>query len=87
MVPWYHHTMNIVATNLRFPADEYQEIKLLALSEGKSIAAFVRQAVSLYKKRKFTSSVQINLAERLKKVAVKINVPVLDLVKEGRRFA
>ncbi len=82
---WYHGAMNMVATNLRFPADEYREIKLLALSEGKSTAALIRHAVSLYKNKKLTSSVQISLAEKFRKSAIKINTPVLDLVKEGRK--
>lgn len=86
MVLWYHGTMNTVATNLRFPADEYREIKLLALSEGKSTAALIRHAVSLYKRKKLTSSVQINLAEQFRKSAIKINISVLDLIKEGRKF-
>lgn len=78
--------MNTIATNLRFPADEYREIKLLALSEGKSTAALIRHAVSLYKSKKLTSSVQINMAEQFRKSAVKINISVRDLIKEGRKF-
>lgn len=86
MVPWYHDAMNTIATNLRFPADEYHEIKLLALSEGKSTSALIRYAVSLYKRKKLTSSVRINMAEQFKKYAVKINISVVDLIKEGRKF-
>lgn len=86
MVLWYHGTMNTIATNLRFPADEYNKIKLLAFSEGKSTAALIRHAVSLYKNKRLTSSVQINMAEKFKKSAVKINISTLDLVKEGRKF-
>lgn len=86
MVLRYHGTMNTVATNLRFPADEYREIKLLALSEGKSTAALIRHAVSLYKDRKLTGSVQIKMAEKFRKSAVKINIPVLELISEGRKF-
>lgn len=86
MVLWYHGVMNTIATNLRFPVDEYNKIKLLAFSEGKSTAALIRHAVSLYGNRKLTSSVQINMAEKFKKSAVKINIPALDLIKEGRKF-
>lgn len=78
--------MNTIATNLRFPADEYQKIKLLAFSEGKSTAALIRHAVTLYKNRKLTSSVQINMAEKFRKSAIKIDISALDLIKEGRKF-
>lgn len=86
MVLWYHGAMNTIATNLRFPADEYREIKLLALSEGKSTAALIRHAVSLYKSKRLTSSVRINMAEQFRKSAVKIDISALDLIKEGRKF-
>lgn len=83
---WYHGVMNTIATNLRFPAGEYHEIKLLALSEGRSTAALIRHAVSLYRSRKLTSSVQINMAEQFRKSAIKIDISALDLIKEGRKF-
>ncbi len=86
MVPWYHSTMNTIATNIRFPADEYRELKLLAFAQNQSTASLIRQAVSFYKKQKLSAKLQISLAERLKKISLKIDVPVLELVKEGRRF-
>lgn len=86
MLLWYLGTMNTIATNLRFPADEYREIKLLAFSEGKSTAALIRHAVALYKSKKLTSSVQINMVEQFRKSAVKIDISALDLIKEGRKF-
>ncbi len=86
MVLWYHGTMNTIATNLRFPVDEYRKIKLLALTEGKSTAALIRHAVLLYNSKKLTSSVQINLAEQFRKSAIKIDISVLDLIKSGRKF-
>lgn len=77
---------NIIATNLRFPVNEYKEIKLLAFSENRSVSALVRHAVSLYKKQRLTSSAKVKLAERFKKATIRIDTPVLDLVKVGRKF-
>jgi predicted DNA-binding protein len=78
--------MNTITTNLRFPADEYQDIKLLAFHEGRSIASLIRHAVSLYKNNNFTSSVKVSLVEKFKKMAVKIDISTLNLVKYGRKF-
>lgn len=78
--------MNTVATNLRFSKDEYRDLKLLALAEGESVASLVRKAVSMYAKKKLTTERQISIAEELRKYAVRIDVSVLDLVREGRRF-
>ena len=78
--------MNTIATNVRFPEDDYKELRLLAFAQGQSTASLIRQAVSFYKNRKMSTKLQISLAERLRKVSVKINIPVLELVREGRRF-
>lgn len=87
MVPWYHNTMNTIATNVRFPANEYEDIKLLAFAQGQSTASLIRQAVSFYKKQKFSAKLRISLADRLSKISVKIDVPVVELIREGRKFA
>lgn len=79
--------MNTVATNIRFPYDEYQEIKLLAFSQGQSVAQVIRTAVFNYKRQKLGSKKQISLVEKMRKISVKIDVPVSDLVKEGRKFS
>lgn len=86
LVPWYHSTMNTIATNVRFPADEYKELKLLAFAQEQSTASLIRQAVSFYTRQKLSVKLQISLAEKLKKFAIKIDVPALELVKDGRRF-
>lgn len=78
--------MNTIATNVRFPTDEYKELKLLAFAREQSTASLIRQAVSFYTKQKLSVKLQVSLAEKLKGVAVKINVPVLELVKDGRKF-
>lgn len=78
--------MNTIATNVRFPADEYQELKLLAFAQKQSTASLIRQAVAIYKKQKLSVKLQISLAEKLKTMAVRIDIPVLELVEEGRRF-
>ena len=78
--------MNTIATNIRFPADEYRQLKLLAFAQDQSTASLIRQAVSFYTKQKLVVKLQISLAEKLKKFSVKINVPALELIKDGRRF-
>ena len=85
MVPWYHDTMNTIATNIRFPADEYNDLKLFAFAQGQSTASLIRQAVSFYKKQKFSTKSRLSLAKKLKGMAVKISIPATDLVEEGRR--
>ena len=36
--------MQTIATNIRFPKDDYLALRLLAFSEGKSTAALIREA-------------------------------------------
>lgn len=38
--------MNWIATNIRFPEEEYQKLKLKAARERKSLAAVVREATA-----------------------------------------
>lgn len=78
--------MNTIATNVRFPADDYRELKLLAFAQEQSTASLIRQAVAFYTKQKLVVKLQVSLAEKLKKFSIKINVPTLELVKDGRRF-
>lgn len=78
--------MQTIATNIRFPQDEYREIKLLAFMQGKSTAALIRDAVNLYKRNTVRAKSKIALVERFRKLSVKINIPVIDLVREGRKF-
>lgn len=78
--------MNTVATNIRFPQDEYQEIKLLAYSQKKSVAAVIREAVFWYKKQKLNTKTRVTLSEKFHKFAVTIDTPVSHLVREGRKF-
>lgn len=75
--------MNTIATNIRFPADEYNELKLFAFAQGQSTASLIRQAVSFYKKQKLSTKLRISLAKKLRGMAVKINIPATELVKEG----
>ncbi len=79
--------MNTVATNIRFPANEYEELKTLAFLAGKSAAQVIREAVKEYKAQHMkTAKKQISLAEKFRKISVKIDVSTLDLIREGRRF-
>lgn len=79
--------MQTVATNIRFPKDEYNELKLLAFSEGKSTASVIRDAIFHYKRVKLGTKTKISMLEKLRKLSVRIDVPVIDLVREGRRGA
>jgi len=80
--------MNTVATNVRFSVDEYADLKQVAFLTQKSIASIIREAVIHYK----AEVTKVGLAR--KKVlfdsvvgsAVRIDIPVLSLVKEGRKF-
>lgn len=79
--------MQTIATNIRFPKDDYLALRLLAFSEGKSTAALIREAVGTYRRLK-TSSVrsQLSLAEQAAKMSVKIDIPVTKLIVSGRKI-
>lgn len=79
--------MQTIATNIRFPKDEYQDLKLLAFSEGKSAAALIREALAWYKQSRFGVRARISTLEKFRKLSVRIDVPVSDLVRQGRKFA
>jgi len=76
-----------VATNIRFPKDDYLALRLLALSEGKSTAALIREAAGTYRKLK-TASVrsQLSLAKQAGNMSVKIDIPVSELIASGRKI-
>lgn len=79
--------MQIVATNIRFNKSEYDEIKRISQSNGKSIASFIREAIRDYKENYLKSKAKRKkLFELIAKSSVKIDMPVVDLVHEGRRF-
>ena len=79
--------MNYITTNLRFPKDEYEELKRIAFIEKRSIASIIRQATSEYKnKRLLHKKNWKNLYNSIVKSAVKIDIPVVELVKQGRKF-
>jgi len=86
LVPWYHGTMNTVATNVRFSQDEYSSVKALAQASGKSVAAVIREALKFYQRQAHVVESSDDLIRRMEKVSVKIDVPVIDLVREGRKF-
>lgn len=77
--------MNTIATNIRFPKEDYFALRLLALSEGKSTAALIREAAIAYRNFK-TASVnsQLHFAEQAKHLSVKIDIPVAQLITSGR---
>ncbi len=87
LVAWYHGTMQTVATNIRFPADEYQQLRTLAFLEKRPISQLIRDSVRIYKAQ--ASSVgnkRMDLFRLMIKSRVKINVPTLQLVADGRRI-
>lgn len=81
--------MQTVATNIRFPKDEYQELRALAYQENSSIASLVNTAVKEYKFKKLSQNRKdkIKLFDRMWKSRIKINVSTTDLVRESRRSA
>ncbi|OGM24178.1 hypothetical protein A2627_04780 [Candidatus Woesebacteria bacterium RIFCSPHIGHO2_01_FULL_39_28] len=79
--------MQLVATNVRFPKDEYFELKKLALVEDRSIASLIREATRHYKEQKLASKeTQRNLFRLITNSAVKIDIPVTKLISSGRKF-
>lgn len=79
--------MQTIATNIRFPKDDYLALRLLAFSEGKSTAALIREAAGVYRKLKTTSvGSQLSLAKLAEKISVKIDIPVIDLIASGRKI-
>lgn len=79
--------MQTVATNIRFPKEDYLALRLLALSQGRSTAALIREAAEVYRKLK-TSPVrsQLSLAKQAEKMSVKIDISVAEMVVSGRKI-
>lgn len=87
LVPWYYSTMQTIATNIRFPADEYRELRMLAFLEKRPISELIRDSVRRYKTR--ASSVdnkRMALFRLMIKSRVRINIPTLQLVADGRKI-
>ena len=79
--------MNYVTTNLRFPKEEYENLRRIAFSEKKSIASIIRDAIRKYKKTNLNIRVQkMKLYRLMSKSRIKINTSTVELVKEGRKF-
>ncbi len=79
--------MNYVTTNLRFPKEEYEDIRNLAFAERRSIASMIREALRKYKKTKLNTRAQkMKLYKLMARSRIKINTSTTDLVKEGRKF-
>ena len=75
--------MKQVTTNIRLPQDEYQELKRLALTEGKSLASMVREATQEYKVNKLRSPKSRQaLFNLIVKSSVKIDIPVTELIHQ-----
>lgn len=87
LVQWYRCTMDVVATNIRFPSDEYEQLKTLAFLEKKPISKIIRDSVKMYKSQvSATDRKKLDLFKLMVKSRVKINVPTSELVSDGRRI-
>lgn len=80
--------MRTIATNVRFPKADYDELRALAYQENVSIASIINSAVREYKTKKLSRirKKRMKLFEEMSKSRIKINTSTVDLVKEGRRF-
>lgn len=87
LVLLYYGTMNYVTTNLRFPKDEYEDLKNIAFLQKRSIASLIRDAVRNYRKTRYnTRSQKMKLYHLMAKSRIKIKTSTLELVKMGRKF-
>jgi len=79
--------MNSVATNIRFPADEYEQLKTLAFLERKPIAKIIRDSVRMYKSQVAeTSDKNLKLFRLMVKSRVKVDLPTSELIAHGRHI-
>jgi len=80
--------MQMVATNIRFPKQDYEDLRTLAFQEKTSLASLINTAVKEYKFKKLAVSRKnrIRLFETMKNSRIKINVSTVDLVHEGRKY-
>jgi len=80
--------MQMVATNIRFPKQDYEELRTLAFQEKTSLASLINAAVREYKFKKLAMSRKgrMRLFETMKNSRIKINVSTVDLVHEGRKY-
>jgi len=81
--------MNQVTVPVRFPKEEYKRYRKIALDQGKSFAQLVRDSMKAHK----AGGVDMELIKRRKAAAkrlwenrIPIDVPIKDLIREGRRF-
>lgn len=81
--------MTQITTPIRLPKQDYKEYRRIALEEGKSFAEFVRQALKAYQKTEIDkeSIKRRKAAARwLWKNRIPIDVPIKQLIEEGRKI-
>lgn len=78
--------MNIVATNIRFSKDDYEEIKKLAFFSRTSVASIIRKSVYFYRESLISKSDRKKLFDKIVNSSVKLKTSTVDLVKAGRKF-
>ncbi len=79
--------MQTIATNIRFPADEYEQLRTLAFLEKRPISELIRDSVRRYQTQASTvDNKRMDLFRLMVKSRIKINVSTLQLVADGRRI-
>lgn len=81
--------MNQVTTPIRLPEEEYKKYRRLALERGTSFAKLVREALRNYGKTTGDKEVikkRMAAANWLFRHRIKIDVPIKELIEEGRKI-
>ena len=81
--------MNQVTVPIRLPQNEYKKYRGLALEQNKSFAKLVREALRTYREAQSDKEVikkRIAAAKWLWENRIPINVPVKELIEEGRKI-
>lgn len=73
--------MNWIATNIRFPEDQYMKLKMKAAKERRSVAAVIREATDKIVEVKF----QENKSAREKK-AKKLMDQIRKIARENAKY-
>lgn len=81
--------MKTVATNIRFPKQDYEELRGLAYQEKVSLSSLINAAVREYKFKKLSQNRRdkMKLFDRMWKSRIKINTSTVELVRESRKSA
>ncbi len=82
--------MKIVATNIRFPEDQYQKYRIIALKQRKSFAELVRQSLERanwqFEDTKVENRRREAASRLLKTKKIKLDKPIREMIEEGRKY-